>query len=150
MQSSKYSKNYKAPYKGKFKPSNPKKYVGNTANIIYRSSWEKKFMLYCDTNPDILQWASEEMAIPYYNPIDKKVHKYYPDFIVKTASKTVMVEIKPKKYLSKPKYNQRKTKRYYTESYNYIKNTAKWKAAKEYCEDNNIEFKIFTEKELKV
>tara|TARA_B100000131_G_C17617866_1_gene410518 strand:- start:182 stop:505 length:324 start_codon:yes stop_codon:yes gene_type:complete len=107
-------------------------------------------MLYCDTNPDILQWASEEMAIPYYNPIDKKVHKYYPDFIVKTASKTVMVEIKPKKYLSKPKYNQRKTKRYYTESYNYIKNTAKWKAAKEYCEDNNIEFKIFTEKELKV
>ena len=86
MQSSKYSKNYKAPYKGKFKPSNPKKYVGNPANIIYRSSWEKKFMFYCDTNPDILQWASEEMAIPYYNPIDKKVHKYYPDFIVKTAS----------------------------------------------------------------
>ena len=138
----------KKSFKGIYRPTNPKKYVGNPNNIVYRSLLERRFMVYCDTNPGIVQWASEELPIRYYNPIDKKVHKYYPDFIVKTENKTVMVEIKPKKYLSKPKYNQRKTKRYYTESYNYIKNNAKWKAAREYCEDNNIEFKIFTEKEL--
>ena len=150
MSTSKRNKTYRAPYKGVFRPNNPKKYVGDSRKIIYRSSWERKFMSYCDRNPDIVEWASEEMFVPYVSPIDKKVHKYYPDFIVKTASKTVMVEIKPKKYLSKPKYNQRKTKRYNTESYNFKKKTAIWKAANEYCEDNNIEFKIFTEKELKV
>ena len=41
-------------------------------------------MVYCDKNDDIIYWASEELAIPYINPIDKKRHRYFPDFIIKT------------------------------------------------------------------
>ena len=51
-------------YKGIYRPSNPKKYKGDSKNIIYRSLWERKFMNYCDLNENILEWASEEFWIP--------------------------------------------------------------------------------------
>jgi len=86
MISSKRNKTYKAPHKGLYKPNNPKKYVGDSRNIQYRSSWEKRFMIYCDKNPDIVAWASEEMFVPYKNPVDNKIHRYFPDFIVKTTN----------------------------------------------------------------
>ena len=35
-------------YKGKFKILNPKKYMGNPTNIIYRSLMELRFMRQCD------------------------------------------------------------------------------------------------------
>ena len=41
-------------YKGLFKPLNPQKYKGNHKNIIYRSSWEKRFMGYCDKKKEII------------------------------------------------------------------------------------------------
>ena len=37
-------------YRGRYIPSNPKKYKGDPSNIIYRSLWERKFMVYCDAN----------------------------------------------------------------------------------------------------
>ena len=74
----------KKSFKGIYKPTNPKKYVGNPNNIVYRSLLERKFMVYCDNNPGITNWASEELPIRYYNPIDKKYHRYFPDFILKT------------------------------------------------------------------
>ena len=83
MISSKKNKTYKAPHKGVFKPKNPKKYVGDSNNIVYRSSWEKKFMLYCDRNKDIVEWASEEIVIPYVSPVDHRPHRYFPDFYIK-------------------------------------------------------------------
>ena len=55
-------------YKGKFRPSNRKKYRGDITKIVYRSLWERKFMVYCDTNPDIVEWGSEEIIIPYISP----------------------------------------------------------------------------------
>ena len=70
-------------YKGKFKPSFPEKYVGDPTNIIYRSLWALKFLKYCDTNENILEYASEELAIPYRSPIDGKVHRYFPDAYIK-------------------------------------------------------------------
>ena len=70
-------------YKGKYKPENPKKYKGDPTNVVYRSLWERKFMHYCDVNENILEWASEEIHIPYISPIDRKKHKYYPDFYIK-------------------------------------------------------------------
>ena len=149
MSTSKKNKTYRAPYKGVFRPNNPKKYVGDSRKIIYRSSWERKFMSYCDRNPDIVEWASEEMFVPYVSPIDKKVHRYFPDFLVKTSSgKKVMIEIKPAIQCKRPKPRSRKTKRYLQEQLTFIKNISKWKAAKEYCSDNGLEFKIMTEKEL--
>ena len=110
-------------YKGIYKLSNPKKYAGNPNRIVYRSNWERRFMVYCDKNPEITLWASEELPIPYKNPIDKKVHRYFPDFIIKTAKgKKYMIEIKPKKYTIPPKPGKRKTKRFFGEQLEYIKN----------------------------
>ncbi len=136
-------------YKGLFKPTHPKKYVGNTSQIVYRSLLERKFMRYCDLNDDIIYWASEELPIRYFNPLDKKYHRYFPDFVVKTVKdEKYMVEIKPSRQVDKPKTPKRKTKSYMIESFNYIKNQAKWQAARKYCDDMNMKFKLITEKDL--
>ena len=106
-------------------------------------------MRYCDLNTDILYWASEELAVRYYSPLDKKYHRYFPDFIVKTINNDkYMIEIKPSRQAVKPKPPKKKTKSYMRESFEYIKNQAKWQAAKAYCEDKGMEFKIITEKDL--
>ncbi len=139
---------------GKFKPKNPQKYKGDPTNIVYRSSYELKFMNYCDLNESINQWRSEEFFIPYRSPIDGKVHRYFPDFFVKYKDKngndrTLVVEIKPEKDLKMPPTNpKRKTKSWAYQVQTWAKNQAKWEAAKEWCEDRNYEFRILTEKEL--
>jgi|SRR5210317_193163 hypothetical protein len=136
-------------YKGLYKPTNPKKYVGNPNQIVYRSLLERRFMRYCDLNPDIEYWASEELPIRYYNPLDKKYHRYFPDFIIKTIKNDkFVIEIKPSRQTAKPKTPKKKTKSYMRESFEYIKNQAKWSAAKAYCEDKGMKFKLITEKEL--
>ena len=139
----------KKSYKGLYRPSNPKKYVGDVTRIVYRSLLERKFMLYCDRNPDITYWASEELAIRYYNPLDKKYHSYYPDFIVKTSKgKKFLIEIKPSRQTKPPKTPKKKTRAFMRDSFEFIKNQAKWRAATSYAEDNGAVFKIITEKEL--
>ena len=136
-------------YRGLFRPNNPKKYVGNTKQIVYRSLLERRFMRYCDLNEDILYWASEELPVRYYNPLDKKYHRYFPDFVVKTVNnEKFMIEIKPSRQVTKPKPPKKKTKSYMRESFEYIKNQAKWQAAKSYCDDNGMQFKVTTEKDL--
>jgi len=74
--------------KSRYIPSFPKKYKGDPNNIICRSSWERKFCRWCDLNENILQWGSEEFFIPYLSPIDNRVHKYFPDFIIKLKENT--------------------------------------------------------------
>ena len=140
-------------YKGRYRPSNPKKYKGDSSNIIYRSLWERKFMVYCDNQTKILEWGSEEIVLPYRSPIDNKVHRYYPDFYIKVREsngkiKRYIIEIKPKKQTVDPKMKKRKTKGYIYEVYEYAKNQAKWKAAEEFCKDRMWEFKVLTEDEL--
>lgn len=106
-------------------------------------------MRYCDLNEDIIYWASEELPVRYYSPLDKKYHRYFPDFVVKTVKgHKYMIEIKPSRQVGKPKPPKKKTKAYMRESFEYIKNQAKWSAAKQYCEDNGMQFKIITEKDL--
>jgi len=140
-------------YKGKYKPSFPEKYKGDPTNIIYRSLWERKFCVYCDTNERILEWSSEEKCIPYRSPIDGKIHRYFPDFLIKVKEsngsiKKYMIEIKPSKQTVPPQKPQRQTKKYISEVYEYAKNQSKWEAAREWCEDRGYEFKIITEHEL--
>ena len=142
-------------YKGKYYPSFPRKYKGDPTNIIYRSLWERKFMVYCDKNQNILEWASEEIAIPYRSPIDNRVHRYFPDFYMKVKEtngniKNYVIEVKPAKQTIPPKKPKRQTKGYIREAYEYAKNQAKWKMAKEFCADRQWEFKVVTEKELGV
>ena len=139
-------------YKGTFKPKNPTKYNGNANNIIYRSLWELRVMKYLDDHPEVIWWASEELIIPYYNPIDNKKHRYFPDFVAKMKRKdgtvmTYVIEVKPEIQTKKPE-QKRKTKRYIQESMTYIVNQSKWKAATEFCKDHGWEFKIITEKHL--
>jgi hypothetical protein len=106
-------------------------------------------MRYCDLNQDIEFWASEELPVRYYSPLDKKWHRYFPDFVVKTCNnEKFMIEIKPSRQAVKPKPPKKKTKSYMRESFEYIKNQAKWSAAREYCSDNGMKFKIITEKDL--
>src|SRR6267378_3136037 len=89
--------------KGIFKPTNPKKYKGNSSNIHYRSSWELKLMQRLDRDPRFIQWQSEEVVVPYRSPVDKRIHRYYPDFIVWTVNNEVMmVEVKPHKETMPP------------------------------------------------
>jgi len=140
-------------YKGKYQPSHPRKYKGNPSNIIYRSLWERKFMVYCDLNENILEWGSEEIIIPYRSPVDGKVHRYFPDFYIKVRESTgytkkYIIEIKPKKQTAPPKKPKRQTSGYLREAYEYAKNQAKWEAASEWCKDRGYIFKVFTEKEL--
>ena len=139
-------------YRGKYYPSFPRKYKGDPTNIIYRSLWERKFMVYCDKNAKILEWGSEEIALPYISPHDSRVHRYFPDFYIKVQENTgkikrYLIEVKPLKQTTKPK---RQTKGYIREAFEYARNQAKWKAAREYCADRMWEFKVITEKELDI
>ena len=139
---------------GKYFPRHPKKYKGNPTNIVYRSSWEKKFMNWCDLTESVSEWQSEEFFIPYRSPIDGRVHRYYPDFFVKYKDshgkrRVLVIEVKPKKETKMPTTNpKRRTKSWAYSVRTYAVNQAKWKAAKEFCKDNNYEFKIMTEHEL--
>jgi hypothetical protein len=138
-----------------YKPSYPEKYKGNPNNIICRSSWERRFSYWCDHNPDIISWASEEFFIPYISPVDNKVHRYFPDYIIKVKEqtgkiKTYVVEVKPKKQTQPPQKKSKITKSYLYESKTYAVNQAKWKAASEWCKDRMIEFRIITEEELNI
>ena len=140
-------------YSGRFKPKNPHKYVGDPTNIIYRSSWECRFMHQFDTADWCISWASEEIIIPYVSPVDNRYHRYFVDFVVKVKDKngdlkTWMVEVKPKKQTKPPEIKKRVTKQYITEVTTWGVNQAKWKAAEEYCLDRGWTFVIFTEDQL--
>lgn len=139
--------------KSKFKPKNPKKYIGDPTNIICRSSWERKVCIYLDENTNILEWRSEEIAIPYISPLDNRYHRYFPDFIIKAKlpdgkTQTMMIEVKPKQQTKEPQKKKRITKAYITEVTTWGVNQAKWKAAEEYCLDRGWIFKILTEDEI--
>ena len=135
---------------GKYIPRASRKYKGDPRNINYRSSWEYKFMLWCDQTPSVQEWGSEEIIIPYTSPVDGKRHRYYPDFYVKVNGQKYIVEVKPTKQTKEPKRQKKVTKRYVTEVVTWSVNQAKWKAAKEFCRDYGMEFMLITEKELKV
>jgi hypothetical protein len=145
-----------ATHKGIFKPSNPNKYKGDPTNIIYRSWWEFRYMYELDHDSNVIWWQSEETIIPYRSPVDNKIHRYFVDFTVnyKTArgSKIVLIEIKPYKQTQPPVITEskRKSRKYLNEVMTWGVNSAKWKAAREYCKDRGYEFEIMTENELGV
>jgi len=110
-------------------------------------------MVYCDTNEKILEWGSEEIFVWYKSPIDRKPHRYFPDFYIKVQEangsiKKYLIEIKPLRQTTPPPKPQRQTKKYINEVYEYAKNQSKWEAAREWCADRGYEFKVITEKEL--
>ena len=147
-------------YKGRFKPANPEKYKGDPSNIIYRSLWELKFFRFLDRHPDVVWWQSEELFVSYMSPIDGKIHRYFPDVILKkkvaeNQYETIMIEIKPKSQTLPPDISKRNktpsgriSRRYLNEVKTFGINDAKWKAARRYCNERGWKFEIMTEEHL--
>ena len=137
-------------YSGKFRPKNTKKYRGDPTKIFYRSLWERQAFRWLDDQEDILEWNSEEVVIPYRCKTDGRSHRYFMDLYIKFKTGQVyLVEIKPKKQTQPPKQPKRQTKRYLTEVMTYAKNTSKWDAAKDFCENRGWIFQVWTEDTLK-
>lgn len=126
---------------------NPDKYLGNK-RPFYRSSWEWSFCKFCDENPSILKWGSEPVKIPYRNPFTGKYTVYVPDFLIQYidangATHTELIEVKP--------LNQTSVKEAKKSRLNQARaalNEAKWMAAKTWCKQNGINFRIVTEHDL--
>ena len=144
---------YKTTYRGVYRVLNPQKYRGDITQVIWRSTWELRFMKWCDNNSSVLEWGSETVIIPYVSPVDKRVHRYFVDFYMKVLDKKqqikkYLVEIKPERFTRPPEKPKRVTKKFIDEVFQYGVNEAKWKAAFEYCSDRNMSFLILTEKDL--
>jgi len=135
-------------YSGKYRIKNMSKYSGDPDKVTYRSSWEKACFIWCDNNPNIKSWSSEEVVVPYKWDIDKKMHRYFVDLkIVFNDNKTLLIEIKPNKETTPPKRPD-KSKRYINEAMTYVKNMNKWDAANSYAKDRGWDFQIWTEETL--
>lgn len=142
---------------GIYSPQNKEKYKGRDLPR-YLSSWELKLFRFCDTNPDVLEWGSENIVIPYLNPIDNRVHNYIVDAVIKLKTKEgvkkFLVEVKPYKQTLKPVSRMTKQnkvpKSLIYEQLMYIKNQAKWDAAKKWCIKRDMEFTILTEHQLNI
>tara|TARA_R100001079_G_scaffold67993_1_gene35659 strand:+ start:996 stop:1433 length:438 start_codon:yes stop_codon:yes gene_type:complete len=135
---------------GIFIPKNSHKFIGDKA--IYRSGLELKFFRFCDNNNNVKKWGSENVIVPYYNPLDNKGHKYYVDNYIEIleGNKLVkyLVEIKHSRETKPPRTKYRNRKHLLYEQKTFVTNQAKWKAAKEYSKKRGYKFIILTEKEL--
>ncbi len=142
------SKKYR---QGVFVPINKEKFIGTTA--FYRSSLELKFMRFCDNNPNVIKWGSENVIIPYMSPIDNKAHRYFVDnfVVIKEGNITTkyLIEIKPDKQTRPPAVKYKKKEHLIYEQATYAVNTSKWEAARKVCKQKGWEFLIITEKHLK-
>jgi hypothetical protein len=136
-------------YQGKYQVKNIAKYEGDASKVVYRSLWEAKLMQWCDLNPDVIKFSSEEVIIPYRCKTDGEMHRYFVDFkITFKNGKVLLVEVKPDCQTKPPKRPQRMSAGYITETATYVKNISKWEAAVEYANSRGWEFRIFTENTL--
>jgi|TARA_R100001163_G_scaffold25931_1_gene21162 hypothetical protein len=135
---------------GVFVPKNPDKFLGTKA--IYRSGLELKFFRFCDDNKNIRKWGSENVIVPYYSPLDNKGHKYYVDNYIEIFEGNTLVkylvEIKHSRETKPPKTKYRNRRHLLYEQKTFIRNQAKWKAAREFSKKRGYKFIILTEKEL--
>lgn len=131
---------------GKYTIKNSEKYIGKSAPT-FRSSWEFTFCTFCDNNPAILNWASEPLKIPYFNPVSGKNTIYVPDFLIvyvdsNKAKHTEVIEIKPMKETTM------ETARSVRDKYMVAVNMAKWAAAQNFCKIHGMRFRIVTERDI--
>ena len=141
-------------HQGRYRPRNPEKYKGDVTDIVYRSSWERTFMKWCDLTESVKSWQSEEGSLWYFDPVSKKKRRYFPDFLIKYVDTdgliiTEMIEVKPYKQVVGPEANPtRRTKSWLYEVHTYVTNMAKWEAAKKVCAERGWRFRIVTEYDL--
>jgi hypothetical protein len=131
-----------------FIPRNPKKYVGKYP-IIVRSSWERMFFQWLDVTESVVEWSSEGTTIKYFDPVLRRVRRYYPDAYMKVnTGKRYIIEIKPEKDLRLPRKLKKSKKTIAIREQTYVTNQAKFEAAREYCKKLGMTFKVLTEKDL--
>jgi|TARA_Y100001951_G_scaffold104835_1_gene118165 hypothetical protein len=143
----------KYPRVGRYVIQNKEKYVANLQECEYRSSWELKYMKYLDRHPNVVEWGSENVILPYYNPIEKKYRRYFVDFYVKVKTTTgeykkYIVEVKPAIQCKPPPKPKKQTQAYIKKLKVYVMNQAKFKAARKWADKRGWEFIILTEKDL--
>ena len=137
-------------YKGRYKIKNPDKYLGNPTNVIFRYLWERNTFRWCENNPKVRAWSSEEIVVPYKCKVDNKLHRYFVDLYVEMNNgQTILVEFKPKKETLPPKQPKRKTKKFLNEVITFSKNQDKWEAADQYARHKGWKFQVWTEETLK-
>ena len=132
---------------GKYNLKNPDKYVG-TKSPTYRSGWEFTFMKFCDEHPSVSQWASEAIRIPYRNPLTGKQTIYVPDFFIAYNDKggkqrVELIEVKRLSQARRDKLGNSKHNQAH-----YVVNQAKWEAARAWCKQKRILFRIVTEEDI--
>lgn len=145
---------YGKTLKSKYEVQNITKYLGDSSNIICRSSWEYFFCHFLDNSPIVEKWASEEIAIPYLSPKDGRDHRYFIDFfVVFKDGRKVFIEVKPHaQTLPPPVPNKRSRKaesRWHEDNMIYQVNQAKWESARRFAKYNDAQFEVFTEVHLK-
>ena len=129
---------------GRYTLKYPEKYLG-TKTPIYRSSWEFAFMKFCDESPSVSKWASEAIRIPYRNPLTGKHTVYVPDFLIQYSDKNgrphvELIEVKPDNQTMKENVGRDEWRQA-----QYIQNVAKWEAARAWCKQKKIFFRVITE-----
>ena len=131
---------------GKYQIKNAEKYVGKK-QPTYRSGWEFTFMTFCDTNPAIVSWASEPFMVPYRNPFTGKNTIYVPDFLIVYVDKNQqkhaeVIEVKPRKEVALEHARSERDRAA------AVLNTAKWTAARAWCANQGLMFRIVTEEDI--
>jgi hypothetical protein len=131
------------------------KYIGDPNKIIFRSSWERKFAVYCDSNDRIVAWSSEPLQIPYMHPIEREIKPYNVDFYVKlqlgeNLYRDFLVEVTPSRQLKQPikptgRVTEKRMTAYTEQMKAYLINVAKFNAAQQYATSKGWEFIVVTE-----
>lgn len=139
---------------GLFNPKHPEKVIGNVKNMVYRSSYELKYMMMLDNDESVVRYSSEEVVIPYFSPIDNRRHRYFIDFYVERllpdgTIEKVLIELKPSHQVMPPKQlGNRRKKTFIKEVTTYAVNQAKWDAAIKYAKQNGMTFRVLTEYDI--
>lgn len=100
-----------------------------------------------DHHPNVTQWASESISIPYMHPLTGKWTFYIPDFMIVFVDKhgnkrAEMIEVKPAKEAYADRAKSKKDK------LTLAVNQAKWQAAMAWCHKNGLVFKVLTEDQM--
>lgn len=133
-------------HQGKYLVRNPDKYKGDVNAVYFRSGLERRYMMFLESCPLIVQWSSETVVVPYIFDIDKVTHRYFVDFWVKLQNGTEQLhELKPDRFCHPPRKN---SKRYLIEAVEFVKNQNKWKFAEKFAKKNNMEFVVLTDKQI--
>jgi len=131
---------------GTYSVKNTEKYAGKGAPR-YRSGWEMTFMMFLDSNDNVINWASEAVRIPYRHPLTGKHTMYVPDFLVtyrgpNNTTRAELIEIKPKAQSIVESKMKDRDKAIIAINY------AKWDAATKWARAQGLTFRVITEDQI--